>query len=348
MTISHEELQLATRNHGTPLEALRWDVTPVGLHYLLVHYDVPVVDLAGWRLGIGGAVERALELSLDDLRMRETVTEPVTMECAGNGRALLDPTPVSQPWLREAVGTGEWTGTPLRGLLDEAGVQEGAVEVVFTGLDRGVEGGQEQLYARSLPLADALGPGPLLAWGLNGHALPPQHGFPLRLLVPGWYGMTSVKWLAAIEVVREPFGGYQNVTGYRLRASEDDPGVPVTRMMPRALMAPPGIPDFMSRRRFLDAGPVTVAGRAWSGWGDVESVEFAVDGRWRPARLGDPAGPHAWRAWSVEWDAAPGEHEIACRCSDAAGNAQPEAPPWNVGGYANNAVQRVPVTVRDA
>ena len=343
--ITPEELQLAARNHGMPLEALRWDVTPVGLHYLLVHYDVPMVDAGAYRLRVHGHVREELSLSLDDLRLRSTVTEPVTMECAGNGRALLDPRPVSQPWLREAVGTGEWTGTPLFGMLADAGVLDGAVDVVFTGLDRGVEGGRAQSYARALPVAEALRPGVLLAWGLNGHMLPPQHGFPLRLVVPGWYGMTNVKWLASIEVLDRPFDGYQNAEAYRLRASEDDPGVAVTRMMPRALMAPPGVPEFMSRRRHVEAGRVAVTGRAWSGWADVESVDFGVDGEWFPASLGDRGGPHAWRSWSVDWEAVPGEHEIACRCTDAAGNSQPDAPPWNVGGYANNAVQRVAVLV---
>jgi hypothetical protein len=157
--------------------------------------------------------------------------------------------------------------------------------------------------------------------------------------------MTNVKWLASIEVLNRPFDGYQNAVAYRLRASEDDPGVAVTRMMPRSLMAPPGVPEFMSRRRHVEAGRVVVEGRAWSGWADIETVEVGVDGDWLPARLGESQGPHAWRSWSFEWDAAPGEHELACRCADAAGNAQPDAPPWNVGGYANNAVQRVPVVV---
>ena len=343
--ISPEELQLAARNHGMPLEALRWDVTPVGLHYLLVHYDVPMVELGSYRLRVHGHVREEMTLSLDDLRLRETVTEAVTMECAGNGRALLDPRPVSQPWLREAVGTGEWTGTPLSGLLADAGVLDGAVDVVFTGLDRGVEGGHAQAYARALPVAEARRADALLAWGLNGQMLPPQHGFPLRLVVPGWYGMTNVKWLASIEVLDRPFDGYQNAVAYRLRATEDDPGVAVTRMMPRALMAPPGVPDFMSRRRHVPAGRVRVEGRAWSGWAGVESVEVAVDGEWFAASLGDRGGAHAWRAWSFEWDARRGEHELACRCTDAAGNSQPDTPPWNVGGYANNAVQRVEVVV---
>ena len=165
--ISQDELQLAARNHGMPLEALRWPVTPLGLHYLLIHYDIPVVDPEAWRLRVGGRVERELSLSLADLRERPAVTRPVTMECAGNGRARFEPHIVSQPWLSEAVGNAEWTGVPVRDLLDEAGVADGAVEVLFTGLDRGVEGGVEQSYQRSLPLEEALD-GPLLAYAVNG------------------------------------------------------------------------------------------------------------------------------------------------------------------------------------
>src|SRR4051812_28743582 len=201
-----------------PLEALRYPITPVGLHYLLIHYDVPVVEPEAWRLTVG-----ELELSLDELRARPAVEDTVTMECAGNGRARLDPRPVSQPWLLEAVGTACWKGVPLRLLLEEAGVERDAAEVVFTGLDRGLEGGVEQDYARALPLDEALREEAVLAYEVNGVPLPPQHGFPLRLVVPGWYGMTNVKWLASIEVVAEPFTGYQHERGYRFRTTEEDP-----------------------------------------------------------------------------------------------------------------------------
>jgi sulfane dehydrogenase subunit SoxC len=345
--ISLEELQLAARNHGMPLEALRHEITPLGLHYLLVHYDIPMVDAAAWRLTVTGRVERELELSLDDLRAREAVTMPVTLECAGNGRAQLDPRPISQPWLAEAVGTAKWTGTPLAPLLAEAGLLGGAVEVVFTGLDRGVEGGCEQLYERSLSLADAVRDDVLLAYECNGAPLPAQHGFPLRLLVAGWYGMTSVKWLQRITVMAEPFRGYQQATAYRFRQEPDEEGTPVTRMEPRSLMVPPGIPDFLTRRRFLAPGPVRLGGRAWSGWGRIERVEVSVDGgaSWRPAQLGEPPGAAAWAPWWLDWDAPPGDHELCTRAHDATGRSQPDAPPWNLGGYANNAVQRVPVTV---
>ena len=346
--ISLEELQLAARNHGMPLEALKHEITPLGLHYLLVHYDIPVVDPAAWRLTIGGLVDRELELSLDDLRAREAVTAPITMECAGNGRALLAPRPVSQPWLTEAVGTAEWTGIRLRELLDDAGLGADAFEVVFTGLDRGVEGGVEQLYERSLTVADAQRDDVLLAYACNGVPLPPQHGFPLRLVVPGWYGMTSVKWLQRITVVDAPFTGYQMVTGYRMRTGDDDPGTPITRIEPRALLVPPGIPDFMTRRRFLAAGGQRVEGRAWSGWGPIERVEVSTDSgtTWEAATIGDPPGPAAWAPFAFDWDAPAGEHVLCARAHDATGRSQPAAPPWNVGGYANNSLQRIPVTVR--
>jgi len=331
--ITAEELQLAARNHGMPLEALRHDVTPVGLHYLLIHYDIPVVDPGTYRLTIG---DRAI--TLGELRAMERVTRPVTMECAGNGRALLQPRAVSQPWLLEAVGNAEWTGTPLKPLLE--GVD--CAEILFTGLDRGVEGGEPQQYERSLPLEVARSDDLLLAYELNGAPLPPQHGFPLRLLVPGWYGMTSVKWLTRISFLDRPHTGYQNATAYRLRETEDDEGTPVTRIEPRALMAPPGVPDFMTRRRHADAGRITIEGRAWSGWADITRVEVDTGDGWQEARLGEA---HGWRAWSYDWDATPGEHVLACRAFDASGRGQPDVPPWNLGGYANNAVHRVPVTV---
>jgi DMSO/TMAO reductase YedYZ molybdopterin-dependent catalytic subunit len=346
--ISGEELQLAARNHGMPLEVLREDVTPIGLHYLLIHYDIPQVDAGTWRLDVDGRVGTELSLDLDALRGLPSREVVATMECAGNGRARLEPRPVSQPWLLEAVGTGRWRGVALRDLLEQATVEPDATEVLFTGLDRGIEGGEEQFFQRSLSLADAREPDVLLAYELNGVPLPPQHGFPLRLLVPGWYGMTNVKWLTRITLLNEPFTGYQQARGYRLRQTDDDDGEPLSRIQPRALMVPPGIPDFMTRERTVQAGSVTIEGRAWSGLAPVASVEVSIDdgATWQDARLDPPElGRWAWRRWSYEWnDAEPGRHVLACRARDEAGNAQPAEPRWNVGGYANNEVQRVVVT----
>jgi DMSO/TMAO reductase YedYZ molybdopterin-dependent catalytic subunit len=332
-----------------PLEALRYDTTPAGLHYLLTHYDIPYVDPAAYSLSIGGRVARPLRLTLADVRARRRVVARVTLECAGNGRARLVPRAVSQPWLDEAVGTAEWAGTPLAPLLREAGVSGDAVDVVFTGHDHGIERGVEQDYARALPLDEAMREEVLLAYEMNGRPLPPQHGAPLRLIVPGWYGMTHVKWLRDITVLAEPFEGFQNAVAYRLKTDPDDAGEPVTRIKPRALLIPPGFPDFMTRTRFVDRGEHRIEGRAWSGRALITGVDVSTDGggTWEPAETGPLPEPYAWRAWSFVWRVTePGTYELSARARDAAGNVQPTDPPWNRQGMANNLVQRVPVVVR--
>jgi sulfane dehydrogenase subunit SoxC len=347
--ITLEELQLAARNHGLPLEALRHDITPLGLHYLLTHFDIPHVDERTWKLEVGGRVDRPVTLTLDQLKERPARTLTVTLECAGNGRALLARRALSQPWLQEAVGTAEWTGTPLAPILNEAGLAEQTVEIVFTGLDRGIQGEVEHAYERSLAVAEALRDEVLLAYAINGHPLPPQHGAPLRLIVPGWYGMTHVKWLRAITAVDEPFRGWQQDVAYHVRESEEEQGRPVTRILPRALMIPPGFPDFLSRTRFVGAGPCTLEGRAWSGWAAIERVDVSSDGgrSWAEAELRAPVGEFAWCGWSYEWEAQPGDHELWCRASDAAGHEQPTVAEWNYDGFCNNGVQRVRVVVRE-
>src|SRR6266851_3484744 len=348
--ITQNELQLAVRNHSMPLEALRYEITPIGLHYLLIHFDIPAVDPDNYALTLGGRVRHPLRLNLEHLKARPSTTITVTLECAGNGRARLSPRPLSQPWLVEAVGTAEWTGTRLGPLLEEAGLIGQGGDVVFTGLDRGIQGDIEQQYERSLPLAECRRDEILLAYAINGQPLPPQHGFPLRLIVPGWYGMAHVKWLRSITVLGSTFDGYQQATAYHYRRSDDDPGEPVTRMLPRALMVPPGIPDFMSRVRFLSPSRQVLSGRAWSGCAPVTKVEVSVDGgeTWAAADLGDPPSVYSWRPWSYMWDAKkPGEYELCVRASDGAGNVQPTGANWNREGVQNNAVQRVRVVVTE-
>jgi DMSO/TMAO reductase YedYZ molybdopterin-dependent catalytic subunit len=344
--LTFEELDLAGRNKSMPLEALRYDLTPTGMHYIVVHWDVPAVDADSWRLKIGGRVQRPVELDFENIRSRPGQTIPVTLECCGNGRALMKPRSVGQPWLLGAIGTAEWTGTPLAPILDEAGLEDDAVELVFTGVDRGIQGGEEQDYARSLTIEEARRPEVMLVYEMNGAPLEPQHGYPLRLLVPGWYGMTSVKWLVSIDAVTEPFDGYQQAVAYRFQENEDEFGEPFSRIRVRALMIPPGISDYPGRHRFVDAGLVTLQGRAWSGRAPIDRVEVAVDGEWADAKLGPSLGEFAWRRWDFEWEATPGEHELACRATDSEGSEQPFEPKWNFQGMANNLVQRVAVTVR--
>ncbi len=347
---TREEVWLALRNHGMHLEGLRYPITPVGMHYLLIHFDIPLIDPAAYELEIGGLVRKPSRLTLEEIRALPAVTMPVAMECGGNGRAHLSRRPISAPWHEEAVGCAEWTGTPLRPILEEVGVLDDAVEVLFSGFDRGIDAGSEHDYERSLSVEEALRDEVLLAYAMNGSPLPPQHGFPLRLIVPDWYGMASVKWLRSITLIDEPFWGVQQGVKYRYKRSTDDPGTPVTRKHPRALMVPPGIPDYLSRTRHVRAGNTLVEGRAWSGYGPIERVEFSSDGgrSWDDTELGEPLGPYAWRPWSYEWDAPePGEYELCARATDASGKTQPTDGDevWNHGGYGVNAVQRVPVVV---
>jgi len=344
---AREELALAYRNSALPLEALAWDVTPVGLHYTLSHFDIPRLDALSFRLAVGGRVERPLTLGLEDIRALPARTQRVTLECAGNGRGLMSPRSASMPWLCEGVGTAEWTGTPLRNVLGLAGVAPDAVEIAFIGADRGYDRGVEHDYGRSLKPEAAMADEVLVVYAMNGAPLAPQHGYPLRLIVPGWFGMASVKWLARIDVLARPFDGQQQVVGYHYRKHSDDPGVPVTFQKVKSLMVPPGIPDWYTRRRLVDKGTVKLNGRAWSGRGvAVVKVEVAIDGVWRDAALEAQGDRYAWQGWRCDWRAEPGEHELACRATDATGATQPSTPEWNASGMGNNAIQRVQVTVR--
>lgn len=340
-----EEVALAARNSGMPLESLRHDVTPAGLHYCLIHFDIPELAPPAWRLQVDGRVDRALSLSLEDLRALPARTERVTLECAGNGRAQISPRYPSIPWIEEGVSTAEWTGVPLATVLRAAGLQSQAGEIVFQGADRGIDRGVEHAFARSLVPQEALREDVLLAYAMNGQPLPLQHGYPLRLVVPRWYGMASVKWLVRIEAIAGAFDGVQQAHSYHFRKVAGEPGVPCTHMRVNSLLAPPGIPDFYTRARVLAAGPVGIVGRAWSGAGPVARVEFAVDGAWRDAQLDAAPAAHAWQRWRAQWDATPGEHELVCRATDVAGGVQPLEPPWDVTGFGNNAVQRVAVRV---
>lgn len=219
--------------------------------------------------------------------------------------------------------------------------------MVFYGTDRGLDQGVEHDYGRSLTPSHALDEDVMLVWAMNGAPLLPQHGFPLRLIVPGWYGMASVKWLDRIEVIDRPFDGFQQVVTYVYRESANDTGTPITAIRVKSLMVPPGIPDWYSRRRLVDQGPVELFGRAWSGSGvPIRRVEVAVDGVWQDAVLEAGSGRYAWSGWRTRWHATPGNYELMCRATDANGEAQPIEPPFDQSGLGNNAAHRVQVTVR--
>ncbi len=345
---TREEVRLANRNSGILLETLRHDVTPAGMHYLLNHFDVPYIEHgSAWAITIAGHVRTPIKVSLDDIKRAPQRTLRVTLECAGNGRANMSPRWPSQPWGEGAVGTSEWTGTPLKPFLERAGLTPSCQELVFSGIDRGFDK-IEHTYERSLTPTMALSDDVLLVHAMNGQPLLPQHGFPLRLVVPGWYGMASVKWLDRITAIDHAFQGMQQVGTYQYKSARGAPGIPVTTMRVKSLMVPPGIPDWYSRHRVVERGPVTVFGRAWSGAGAaIERVDFAAGDVWHQAILDPaPASRYAWRGWRCAWQAEPGTHVLRCRATDAAGNMQPLTPPWDAGGFGNNVAHAVEVTVR--
>src|SRR4051812_47831296 len=347
--ISYEEVRLAFRNHGMHLELLDRPITPLGSHYQLIHFDVPTLKSEGYTVQVKGRVRKPLTLTLENLKRRKRVTDQATLlECAGSGRSYAHPRSIYVPWFNEDIGVFRNTGTPLGPILREAGLLGDATEVVFTGHDAGWDLGIRHHFERALPIDEAMLDGVILAWEVNGQPLLPAHGFPLRLIVPTWYGMASVKWLKAITVIDHPFEGVEQQQVYRLTSSSSDTGRAVQKKAVRAAMMPPGYPDLITRHRFVEPGRVELQGMAWSGYGPIAKVEVSTDDRqtWRDATLLEPVSPFAWTPWTFTWDVRRrGEYIVSSRATDSAGNVQPLRPFWNVQGMAQNGVERIGVTV---
>ena len=346
---SLDEVRLANRNSGALLETLTRDITPTGIHYLLNHFDVPLIDEADHCLNPFRGLRRS-NLALDGRHPRDARGDNASDAGMRRQRGApgVSPRSHSMPWSYEAVGTSEWTGTPLAPLIDQAHPKAETVEIAFTGADFGFDKGVPHFYGRSLTLAQLDALEVLLVHSMNGAPLLPQHGAPLRIIVPGWYGMASVKWLTGIEALTKPYQGFQQVETYRFRTQDGEDGVPITEMRVKSLMAPPGVPDWTSRKRFCQPGPVTITGRAWSGGGvPVARVELSVDGTWQDARLEAPISRYVWAKWTARWDATKGAHVLRCRAHAADGRVQPLDAPFDLSGFANNAAQEVEVFVGD-
>lgn len=323
-----------------PPEALSEPITPTHLHYIRNHFAVPVIAAEDFRLEIQGAVGRPQMLPLSDLQRLPARTLSVTLECAGNGRSRLAPKIPGLQFHYGAVSTAQWTGTPLSSLLRESAPAPDACEVVFTGADQDDKSGRS--FSRSLPLGLAFHPDLLLAYAMNEAPIAPEYGGPVRLIVPGWYGMASVKWLSRIEVVTQPFDGHFQLTDYRYRQDESESGDPVREIRVRSLFC---LPSSVT----LAAGPQRFHGVAWSGHGPIVVVECSPDNgkSWEAADLAPATDRYAWQSWEWRWEAPPGRTTLLCRAFDAAGNSQPLEQAWNLAGYGNNAVQSVVVEVKD-
>jgi DMSO/TMAO reductase YedYZ molybdopterin-dependent catalytic subunit len=321
-------------------------VMPNAHFYVRNHFQIPRLDPSTWRLGIGGLVDRPLSLSLRDLSHMRSETRVVTLECAGNGRSLLQPPVDGEKWHLGAVSTAEWTGVPLAEVLDRAGIKSEAREVLFRGADAGkLPGGTETAsFERSLTLDDAREAGALLAYAMNGEPLPIQHGYPLRVIVPGWYAVTSVKWLTEIEVIGYPFNGHFQTGAYFYEWQRSGRVVrePVTLQRVRALITEPGADET------VDSGDLAIRGVAWSGAAQIASVEVRVGGgAWQEARLVGERKRHSWQWWElITRIEQPGTTTVRARATDLAGRTQPEGSEWNRLGYGNNAIQQVTLHVR--
>ena len=334
-------IQLEPFNAEAPPEALYSEVTPTELHYVRSNFALPDHD---GRLFVGGAVDRPLALTLDDLRAMPSITRLVTLECAGNGRLAQTPLPTGEPWGHYAVSTAEWKGALLHQVLEQAGPQPNAVDVRFEAADHGRYHEYDDLrFVRSLDLPQAVDPQAeiLIAYEMNGEPLSPDHGAPFRIIAPRWYGVASVKWLTRLDVIDKDFEGEFQV-GHYMYEWPDRPHEPVTVMCVRARITHP------APGAVIPAGPYTVRGKAWSGSGPIARVDLALtgEGEWLPADVQPPTGPYHWQDWSFQWTAAaPGRHTLRARATDASGNVQPDTPPWNRLGYGNNAIEVLYVDV---
>jgi len=315
----------------TPFEALAEWQTPNELFFVRSHFGPPAVFPARWTLTVDGEVARQTVMDLAELRRLPAVTVPVTLECAGNGRGLMAlPSTSGVQWQRGAVSNAVWTGTRLSNVLERAGIRPTAAHFWMEAADSG--GPRVPKFLRSIPREVAMRDA-LLVWEMNGEPIPLLHGGPLRLLVPGWYGMASTKWLTHVHARPTESDNNFMAKGYRY-----GDGGPVERMAVKSLIAQP-----LEGAR-VRAGTMRVAGVAWSGGGGIRQVELSVDGgrSWRPARLTGRDEATAWRTWEADLPVSrPGRYTVRARATDRTGATQPDTAATNPGGYGNNSIHAV-------
>ncbi|TPG58702.1 sulfite oxidase [Hymenobacter nivis] len=339
-------------NLELPFPTLEEWLVPNNRFYVRSHFPIPALEATAWQLSIEGEVQNPLKIGYDELRKLPARTVTATLECAGNGRARLAPKAKGLLWEQGAVGNATWTGVPLAALLERAGVKTGALEVVVEGADQGTVADEPKSpgaihFARSLPLAKARQPEVLVAYLMNGQPLAPEHGFPVRLVVPGWYGMASVKWLSKLTVSAVPYAGYWQTLEYAYwqRTHGLPTLTPVAEMQVKAEIARPALYEV------VPAGQAyRVFGAAWTGESDVVRVDVSTDDghTWQPAQLLDAAVPFAWRLWEFAWmpPVAPGRYTLRARATDGAGRTQPTGHDPDRRNYMINSITAVEIIVQ--
>lgn len=351
----HEQPALKTKSHEplakeTLLTSLDTWITPTDRFYVRNHFsDIPALDPDSAELFINGEVRNPVSLSYREILDMPATESPVTLECAGNSRSYVTPPAEGIQFDHGAVGNAIWKGVPLANLLTTAGIKPSTTEILFAGADSGDEEEEGRTlhvnYERSLPLEDALSPAILVAYEMNGEPLDRAHGSPFRLIVPGWYGMASVKWLTKITAIAKPFDGFFQSRRYvHITEGETDrvPWTPVTRIPVKSLITSP------RHGEVIDSGEYTICGVAWSGEGDVTRVEVSIDGgrNWKDAGLKGEQVSTAWLQWEFPCSSyKPGHFVLMSRASDSTGNTQPPSIDWNFRGYVNNSVHSIAVEV---
>jgi DMSO/TMAO reductase YedYZ molybdopterin-dependent catalytic subunit len=338
-------------NLEMPFEKLEGFLTPIESFYVRTHFPIPSIDRDAWWLHVEGDVDNPFAINYEQLLELESVTIPVTLECAGNNRSFLDPKVKGVQWALGAVGTAEWTGVPLSILLDRARVKANVSQVVLEGADGGMledpkSPPGELKFARSIPVVKAHAD-VLLAYKMNGRELPPEHGFPVRAIVPGWYAMASIKWLQRIIVTDQPFTGYHQTIDYAYweRRKAIAELTPLAEMQVKAQIAKPAEGDIVPAN-----SKVRVHGAAWTCNSEIAKVELSTDGgaTWNEAKLLGQSEPNAWRLWEFNWQtpAAAGTRTLIARATDSTGRTQPVERNWDRGTYMINHLLRVEVEVR--
>ncbi|HKM56100.1 MAG TPA: sulfite oxidase [Isosphaeraceae bacterium] len=345
--------QREPNNLETPMDRIDSFLTPTELFYIRSHFTTPTVELSSYRLQVDGAVKSPFALAYDELRGMPSQSRVVTLECAGNSRVFLVPQVDGAQWELGAVGNAEWTGVPLAVLLERAGMEDDACEIVLEGADRGTP--KEPpippgtiTYARSIPRDKATRQDVLIAYQINGRDLPRDHGYPVRAVVPGHYGMASVKWLTRIRAVREPFRGYWQTSDYGYW--DDLDGQPIRRplgemQVKSEIMRPSVYETLAPNTRY------TITGAAWSGETGVTEIAVSTDAgqSWAQAEFIDPARLHSWRRWKFDWltPDRPGHYTLLSRAKDASGSVQPDQHDPRYGSYVINHPLPIEVFVDD-
>jgi len=344
--------EAAPENLEFQFHTLATFMTPVEQFFVRNHFAVPPLTAQNWQLRIEGAVERPLTLTLADLMQMPAQTQVATLECAGNSRAFLEPPAPGVPWTLGAVGNAEWTGVALATVLAQAGVKSSALEIILEGADQGEVKEEPRPpgqihYVRSLTRAQLQQSPVLLAYVMNGEPLTPAHGFPVRALIPGWYGMAAVKWLTRIIVTEQPFQGYFQTVDYAYWAQRDGLPpqlVPITTMAVKAEIARPAAHEIVPAN-----STYRIHGAAWAGDAAITTVDISTDGgaSWHVATLLGKPVDRAWRFWEFFWPtpATPGSYTVMARATDATGRTQPLTHDRHHGRYLISHVLPIPVEV---